>query len=33
MFKMTKGADIMTMKDREAGRFCGACHKGTKALL
>ena len=32
LFKMKKGADTMTMKDMEAGKFCGACHNGTKAF-
>jgi c(7)-type cytochrome triheme protein len=32
IFKMKKGADVMTMKDMEAGKFCGVCHNGTKAF-
>ncbi len=32
LFKMKKGGDVMTMKDMEAGKFCGACHDGTKAF-
>ncbi len=32
IFKMKKGADKMTMKDMEAGKYCGACHNGTKAF-
>ncbi len=32
IFKMKKGSDAMTMKDMEAGKFCGACHNGTKAF-
>jgi c(7)-type cytochrome triheme protein len=32
LFKMKKGADVMTMKDMDAGKFCGACHNGTKAF-
>ena len=32
LFKMKKGGDVMTMKDMEAGKFCGACHNGTKAF-
>ena len=32
LFKMKKGADTMTMKDMEGGKFCGACHNGTKAF-
>ena len=32
LFKMKKGADMMTMKDMEAGKFCGACHEGAKAF-
>jgi len=32
IFKMKKGADVMTMKDMEAGKYCGICHNGTKAF-
>ncbi len=32
VFKMKKGADAMTMKDMEEGKFCGHCHNGTKAF-
>ena len=32
LFKMKKGADMITMKDMEAGKFCGACHNGSKAF-
>ncbi len=32
LFKMKKGADVMTMKEMEAGKFCGACHNGAKAF-
>ncbi len=32
LFKMKKGADVMTMNDMNAGKFCGACHNGTKAF-
>ena len=32
LFKMKKGSTAMTMKDMEAGKFCGACHNGTKAF-
>jgi c(7)-type cytochrome triheme protein len=32
LFKMKKGADVMTMKDMEAGKFCGSCHNGAKAF-
>jgi len=32
LFKMKKGSDKLTMKDMEAGKFCGACHNGTKAF-
>ncbi len=32
LFKMKKGADVLTMKDMEAGKNCGACHNGTKAF-
>ncbi len=27
VFKMKKGADAITMKDINAGKFCGTCHK------
>jgi len=32
LFKMKKGSTVMTMKDMEAGKACGACHNGTKAF-
>ncbi len=32
LFKMKKGSAEMTMKDMEAGKYCGACHNGTKAF-
>jgi c(7)-type cytochrome triheme protein len=32
LFKMKKGSTMMTMKDMEAGKACGACHNGTKAF-
>jgi c(7)-type cytochrome triheme protein len=32
LFKMKKGADVITMKDMEAGKNCGGCHNGTKAF-
>ena len=32
LFKMKKGGDVLTMKDMEAGKNCGACHNGTKAF-
>ena len=32
LFKMKKGADTITMKDINEGKFCGACHNGTKAF-
>lgn len=32
LFKMKKGADVFTMKDLEAGNYCGACHNGAKAF-
>ncbi len=32
IFKMKKGGDAMTMKDMEAGKYCGSCHNGTKAF-
>jgi len=31
-FKMKKGADAITMKDINDGKFCGTCHNGTKAF-
>ncbi len=32
VFKMKKGADTITMKDINEGKFCGTCHNGTKAF-
>ncbi len=32
LFKMKKGADVITMKEMETGKNCGACHNGTKAF-
>jgi c(7)-type cytochrome triheme protein len=32
LFKMKKGADVITMKDINEGKSCGACHNGTKAF-
>jgi len=32
VFKMKKGADKMTMKDINAGKFCGTCHNGEAAF-
>lgn len=33
-FKMKAGADKMTMKDINAGKFCGICHKeGGRAFI
>jgi c(7)-type cytochrome triheme protein len=32
VFKMKKGADVITMKDMNDGKFCGTCHNGTKAF-
>jgi c(7)-type cytochrome triheme protein len=32
IFKMKKSGETMTMKDMEAGKFCGSCHNGTKAF-
>jgi c(7)-type cytochrome triheme protein len=32
LFKMKKGTAVLTMKDMEAGKNCGACHNGTKAF-
>ncbi len=32
VFKMKKGADAITMKDINDGKFCGTCHNGTKAF-
>lgn len=31
-FKMKKGADPITMRDMEAGKYCGACHDGRQAF-
>ncbi len=32
LFKMKKGSDVITMKDMQEGKFCGACHNGTRAF-
>ncbi|MBI5140769.1 MAG: cytochrome c3 family protein [Nitrospirae bacterium] len=32
IFKMKKGAEAVTMKDINAGKFCGACHNGKDAF-
>ena len=32
LFKMKKGGDVMSMKDMNAGKLCGACHNGTKTF-
>ena len=32
LFKMKKGGDVIKMADINAGKFCGACHNGTKAF-
>jgi c(7)-type cytochrome triheme protein len=32
LFKMKKGAEAITMKDINDGKFCGGCHNGTKAF-
>ena len=32
LFKMKKGADAITMKDINDGKFCGGCHNGTKSF-
>jgi len=32
LFEMKKGAQKITMADINAGKFCGACHNGTKAF-
>ncbi|MFN3740314.1 MAG: cytochrome c3 family protein [Thermodesulfovibrionales bacterium] len=32
LFQMKKGAQKITMADINAGKFCGACHNGTKAF-
>ncbi len=32
VFKMKKGANAITMKDINAGKFCGTCHNGEKAF-
>ena len=32
LFKLKKGADAITMKEMNDGKFCGGCHNGTKAF-
>lgn len=32
LFKMKAGAAAITMKDINAGLFCGSCHNGAKAF-
>jgi c(7)-type cytochrome triheme protein len=32
IFQMKKGSTTMKMDDIKAGKFCGACHDGTKAF-
>lgn len=32
IFQMKKGTAHMKMADINAGKFCGACHNGTKAF-
>lgn len=32
LFKMKKGAEKMTMKEMNEGKYCGHCHNGTKAF-
>ena len=32
LFKMKKGGDEITMAAINEGKFCGACHNGTKAF-
>lgn len=32
IFQMKKGTAKMKMADINAGKFCGACHNGTKAF-
>lgn len=32
IFQMKKGSTKITMADINAGKFCGACHNGTKAF-
>lgn len=32
LFKMNKGADLITMKDMQAGKYCGECHNGKRAF-
>ncbi len=32
LFKMKKGGDMITMAAMNEGKFCGACHNGTKAF-
>ena len=32
LFQMKKGVNVMTKKDMEAGKYCGACHNGVRAF-
>jgi c(7)-type cytochrome triheme protein len=32
LFEQKKGANAITMKDMNDGKFCGACHNGAKAF-
>jgi c(7)-type cytochrome triheme protein len=32
LFHMKKGGDVITMKDINEGKFCGACHNGAKSF-
>jgi c(7)-type cytochrome triheme protein len=32
LFKMKKGAEVITMKAINDGKFCGGCHNGAKAF-
>jgi len=32
LFKMKKGADVMSMKEMNSGKQCGACHNGAKTF-
>ncbi len=32
IFQMKKGTTEMTMKDLNAGKFCGTCHNGERAF-
>ncbi len=32
LFKYKKGTEVFTMKDMNEGKYCGACHDGTKTF-